>query len=181
MPDNRNSTVLISIVSPDQLGLIAAVTGVMFDIGVNLADTSFAILGQGCEFSCVAELPDGVSQRAVQSEIQGLPCMKEADILVMPFRFQAEKTQAAKITHIIDVAGGDQPGLIARLSEVFNDYDANVVLMNSTKQENKDTKGEGQYLTCFSVSIPEQRAEGCLAAIYNTASQLQLSCVHRSL
>ena len=41
------STALISIICEDRPGLIAAVTGLLFDLEINLADTTFAVLGIG--------------------------------------------------------------------------------------------------------------------------------------
>ncbi|WP_321391790.1 ACT domain-containing protein [Emcibacter sp.] len=174
MPNSANHTVLISIVSPDQVGLVAAVTGRLFDLGVNLADTSFAVLGKGCEFSCVAELPGEVSSRFLQSELQSLECLANADCLVTDFRFPVDQDSTSNVTHIIEVGGGDQPGLIARLAEAFIDYDANVVRMHSTRRMGDD--GKMVYHTTFAISVDPDRAEACISAINNTAGQLQLTC-----
>ena len=43
------TTALISIICEDHPGLIADVTGRLFDLGVNLGDTTFAVLGGGAE------------------------------------------------------------------------------------------------------------------------------------
>ncbi|WP_138379936.1 glycine cleavage system protein R [Luteithermobacter gelatinilyticus] len=173
------TTVLISIVSPDQVGLIAAVAGRLFELGVNLADTSFAQLGEGCEFSCVAEIPLELSSRQLQQELQSLDCLGNADVLVTDFRFSTDKNEGCEVTHIIDVSGGDQPGLVARLAEAFIDYDANVVHMHSTRRSAPE--GKGTYHTTFAISVDKAREEACLAAIYNTASQLQLTCRHETV
>ncbi|WP_417317825.1 glycine cleavage system protein R [Emcibacter sp.] len=179
MSNTANHTVLISIVSPDQVGLVAAVAGRLFDLGVNLADTSFAVLGKGCEFSCVAELPRGISSRFLQSELQSLDCLEHADCLVTDFRFPLDQDNSSEVTHLIEVGGGDQPGLIARLAEAFIDYDANVVRMHSTRRIGKD--GTMAYHTTFAISVDPDRAEACIAAINNTAGQLQLTCRARQV
>ena len=179
MSNIRNHTVLISIVSPDQVGLVAAVTGRLFDLGVNLADTSFAVLGKGCEFSCVAELPADVSSRFLQSELQSLECLAHADCLVTDFRFPVDQDSSSDVTHILEIGGGDQPGLIARLAEVFIDYDANVVRMHSRRRLGVD--GNMTYQTSFAISVSPERAEACIAAINNTAGQLQLTCHYQKV
>ncbi len=52
-----DGTALISILCPDRAGLVAAIAGHLFDLGVNLRDTSFAVLGQGAEFTAVCVSP----------------------------------------------------------------------------------------------------------------------------
>ena len=40
--------VLVSVFCPDRTGLIAAIAGRLFDLGANLGDTSFTVLGGRC-------------------------------------------------------------------------------------------------------------------------------------
>ena len=164
--------ILISIVSPDEVGLVAAITGALFDMGLNLEDASFAVLGGGCEFSCVACLGADLGLEEVEQALDALEPLESAEIKVSSLPFSPAHEETAEITHVVEVEGGDMPGLIARMSEVFSDYGANVVRMNSRLR-----KGEGglnRYLTVFAVYMPEGRAETCLAAAYNTAGQLNL-------
>jgi len=164
--------ILISIVSPDEVGLIAAITGELFDLGLNLEDASFAVLGSGCEFSCVASLGADMTLAEVEEALDALEPLESAEIKVSPLPFSPAHEETAEITHVVEVEGGDMPGLIARMSEVFSEYGANVVRMNSRLR-----KGEGGvncYLTTFAVFMPEGRAETCLAAAHNTAGQLNL-------
>ena len=67
----------------------------------------------------------------------------------------------------------DQPGLVARVSEAFVEFGANIVRLNSER-----VRGGRKtlYVTNFDVAIPSDRAQACLAAVANTAAQLQLDC-----
>ena len=49
-----NHTALISILCEDHAGLIADVTGRLYDLGINLGDTTFAVLGGGAKLTLVA-------------------------------------------------------------------------------------------------------------------------------
>jgi glycine cleavage system transcriptional repressor len=102
-----------------------------------------------------------------------LPQLAGAEVSVTPFIHAATQAENARITHIIDVVGGDRPGLVARLTEAFQDYDANIVRMNSTRLPGSGD--DADYMTRFEVYIPE-RADACLAAIDNTAQQLSCTC-----
>ena len=58
-------TALVSIICEDYAGLIAEVTGHLFDLGVNLGDTTFAVLGGAAEFTSVCELTPGIESPTV--------------------------------------------------------------------------------------------------------------------
>ena len=53
--------VLVSVFCPDRTGLVSAIAGRLFEIGANLGDTSFAVLGAGAEFSAICDIPAHVS------------------------------------------------------------------------------------------------------------------------
>jgi len=67
-------------------------------------------------------------------------------------------------------AGGDRPGLIARLSEVFGSFKANIVRLDAQR-----VPEQGLYVPPLAVAIPE-RDEACLNTVANTAGELNLSC-----
>jgi glycine cleavage system transcriptional repressor len=164
------STVLISVFCPDQTGLVAAITGYLFDEGANLGDTSFAMLGAGAEFTSVCDIPADIGPEALKAGLAGLKPLANARIEIRPFELDASHGQTGRITHRVVVSGGDRPGLVARLSEVFGEYGANIVRMDAQRLPE-----QGVYVTRFSVSITA-RAEACLATIANTAGELGLSC-----
>ena len=165
---------LLSVTGEDRLGLIAELTARLFDLGANLGDTTFAVLGAGFEFSAVVEFPDQSVLQEVGLELQSLPLLSEARVKIEPLQYDPVHGDNARITHRIRISGGDQPGLVARLSEVFINFDANVVRMNCETLEGGS--GKSNYVTRFAVSIPVARASACLAAVGNTAGQLDLSC-----
>ncbi|WP_142848475.1 glycine cleavage system protein R [Telmatospirillum sp. J64-1] len=166
-------TCLVSVFCPDRTGLVAAITGRLFDLGADLGDTSFAVLGRGAEFTSVCDLPDDVSAEEVAEDLGKLEELQGAEIEVRPFTLSSASGPSGKITHRIAVSGGDQPGLVARLTEVFGEFRANIVRLDAQRLPS----GEGStYVTRFSVSIPEEAVESCLNTIENTAGEMGLSC-----
>jgi glycine cleavage system transcriptional repressor len=165
------SVALVSILCLDRVGLVSSVADFLFSAGVNLRDTTFAVYGSGAEFSSVCELPDGVGVDDISQGLARLPELEGAELRVAPFAFDPTPGPAVRITHRIEVGGGDQLGLIARLSEIFAQFGANIVRMDAQKLP--DAEG-GRYVTRFAVSLPPDRAETCLSAIANTAGSLGL-------
>ena len=62
--------VRIAISCRDRTGLLSAVTGRLFDLGADIGDTSFAVLGQMAEFTAVTRLPEGLSQDDVAGALR---------------------------------------------------------------------------------------------------------------
>lgn len=162
-------TFLVSVACDDRTGLIAAITGRLFDLGGNLGDTSFAVLGTGAEFTSLVDLPDHFDSGAVRREIAALPETAGGTIEVSPYDRPTGHGPLGEVTHVVTVAGGDQPGLIARIAEVFGEFGANIVNLDAGLEG-------GAYTIRFAVAIPPEAADKCLATVANTAGGMNLSC-----
>ena len=163
---------LISVICHDRSGLVADLAGRLFDLNLNLGDTTFAVLGDAAEFTCLAEIRDDLTLGSVKQEIERLPGMDDAAVTVATFDMKPVHDDSAHITHRIEIDGRDGPGIIARLAEVFGQFDANIVRMNS---ERIPEKGHDRYVTRFAVYLPERRTDACLATVANTAGELRMT------
>lgn len=166
-----SANALVSILCRDRVGLVSAVADYLFNAGINLRDTTFAAYGAGAEFTSVCELPSGLSLDEVEHGLRQLEELAGAQVRVVPFEFDPAHGPQGRITHRIEVSGGDQLGLIARLSEIFAQFGANIVRLDAQKLP--DSEG-GRYVTRVAVYLPPERAETCLAAVANTAGSLGL-------
>jgi glycine cleavage system transcriptional repressor len=162
---------LVSILGPDRVGLVSAIADHLFSAGVNLRDTTFATLGQGAEFTSLCELPDSLGLDELEQGLEAVEALAGSQIRVVSYAFDHKPGPMDLITHRIEVGGGDQLGLIARLAEIFAQYGANIVRLDAQKLP--DSEG-GRYVTRFAVWLPAAQAEKCLAAVTNTAGELRL-------
>ena len=167
------SVALVSVLGPDRVGLVAAIADHLFDAGVNLRDTTFASLGSGAEFIALCELPSNLTAGEIEAGLTRLPELEGAEIRAVPYAFDPRPGPAGSVTHRITISGGDQLGLVARLAEVFRQYEANIVRLEARKLS--DAEG-GLYVTRFAVFIPGDRVNLCLATVSNTAGALGLDC-----
>jgi glycine cleavage system transcriptional repressor len=166
-------TALVSIICEDHPGLIADVAGRLYDLGVNLGDTTFAVLGGGAEFTLVAKLPERLSLDELERDLKGLPPLKDARLSVTAFTYRESHDEHARITHRIEIVGDDSPGLVARLSEAFREYGANIVRLNS---ESVPGASGARFLLRIAVWVPEGKEAACMATVANTAGQMNLKC-----
>jgi glycine cleavage system transcriptional repressor len=167
------SVALVSVLGPDRVGLVAAIADHLFDVGVNLRDTTFAALGSGAEFVALCELPSGLAAGDIEAGLRALPDLEGAEIRAVPYAFDPSPGPTGSVTHRITISGGDQLGLVARLSEVFRQYEANIVRLEARKLSDREG---GLYVTRFAVFIPKDQESPCLATVGNTAGALGLSC-----
>lgn len=165
---------LLSIKGPDRVGVVSSVTSTLFDSGCNLADTSYAVLGQAFEFTCIMEVPNSVSDEELSSKLNELDVLEDSSISLTPFSFSLEHAANSDISHVIELSGGDRPGLIARVSEALSDFDANIVNMSSRRVVGN--RGQYHYETRFDINVDDSRKNLCENAIYNTAGSLHLEC-----
>lgn len=164
---------IVSVVCPDRAGLIAALTERLFELGANLGDASFAVLGKAAEFTSVCEMPHDVSVDEVEAALTALPEVGEGHVSVRDFSYETEHDTTGTITHTVEVGGGDRPGLVARLAEVFQEYGANIVRLNSIRT---GRGAQAAYGVRISAHIPDAVRESCLNTVANTAGELGLVC-----
>jgi glycine cleavage system transcriptional repressor len=166
-----NHTALVSILCEDRPGLIADVTGRLYDLGINLGDTTFAVLGGGAKLTLVAKLPSDITIPDVEEELRSIPVLRGADIEVAPFAYRETHDQSAHITHRIEITGDDSPGLIARLSEALRPMGANIVELNS-----ESVPSAARFMLRMAIWVPAGKEAVCMATIANTAGQMNLKC-----
>ncbi len=165
---------LVSIIGRDRVGVVSEVTGYLFDIGANVADSSYAVLGEGFEFTAVVTFSSVTDTREIETGLSNLSALAGARIAIAPFDFDTTRGETATISHTIEITGGDRPGLIARVSEVLMEYGANIVRMSSKRSV--DERGIAHYRTRFAVCADKDRVDALSAALSNTAGSLRLNC-----
>lgn len=162
---------LISLKTSDRVGLISELAARLNELGVNLGDAGFAVLGSTADFSSLAELPDDVTISQVNDALLELDGIDADQLTVTAQGGGAAKAPEAAINHCLTVSGRDRPGLVARLCEVLVDFQANIVQMNASTFHHAD--GD-RYAVRFEVYLPPERAQVALAALANTAEQMGL-------
>jgi glycine cleavage system transcriptional repressor len=163
---------LITYIGPDRAGLIAKVTGRVSDLGGDLGDVTFAALGEAAEMTLICELPKDLSLDKLEKELKALPEVQAGEVKVSPFQMKSMLGPSSRITHRIILSGGDRPGLVAKITKILDEHGANVVRMNAERLMGVSGK---QYISRFAISLREERAPACLAAIVSLAGELKLT------
>jgi len=162
----------IQLSCPDDRGLLAAVSGRLFELGGDVGDAAFSLIGEEATMSCVCAFEESVRAEAVQSALAALPALSKGQVSVTPFTLGTTHVATGHATHVIRVRGEDQPGLMARLAEGFGETGANVVRMDAERVERQ---AGGEYAMRFEIWIPEGREAACLADASNIAEQMGMT------
>ena len=169
---------IVTIDCADRVGLVSETAGILFDLGANMEDTVFRVFGDQAKLTAVCDFPSDLSLDELQFSLIEQLGLGNEEVNVAPYTGPTLENPSESITHRIIVSGGDRPGLIARLSEVFVQFRANIVRLNAEKSS--DDKNP-TYRIRIDLSISPENERACLATIANTAGELGLNCAWESV
>ncbi|MFQ5785182.1 MAG: glycine cleavage system protein R [Alphaproteobacteria bacterium] len=167
-----NQRAVVSIVCASQPGLLGAVAQRLFDLGCNLADTTYAALAGAAELTTICELPPALARETLAFELRRLPEVAGGRVSVSAYH-RPDDRGSHRITHRFEVSGPDRPGLLVRLAETFTAHGAEVLRLNS---HTSVTAGDTTHVIRFAVALSDQTAEDCCAALAAAATALGLEC-----
>jgi glycine cleavage system transcriptional repressor len=139
----------------DRPGIVAAVTRVLLDHGVNIEDAEMAILRGHFAIVLVLSAPElGEAQLREELEAVGGELPLEAVTLSAVEQLAGE---SAEPTHAISVYGADHPGIVHGVAEALARHEVNVVDL-STRVVGDDPI----YVMLLDVTLPPSVDEAAL-------------------
>ncbi len=126
----------LTAVGVDRPGIVAAVTGALLDLGVNLEDTSMTILRGQFAMMLVVDAPPAVTADTLRRALE--PVRRELD-LVFAVRAlsdvpgpqaanpEAASAEAGTARYTAAVYGADHPGIVHGVSLLFASEGVNIV------------------------------------------------------
>ena len=164
--------ICIWFIGPDRTGLIAHITNYLFDKEVNISDIACTATGDNAELTIIHTLPRGVTMEEIEKDLKGMPELSDGTLEVSPYHFKEARGPSSTVTHRFTLAGDDIPGLIAKISKTLDEHGANIVRMNSETHQGIHSVVN---ISRFAVSLRQEKAPDCLAAIVMIACELKLT------
>lgn len=142
----------------DRPGIVAAVTGVLFQTGCNLKDCSMTVLSRHFAMMMLVEGPEGLSAPALELALREPEANFELTVAVRPL------TEGAMLSvdgepYIVSVYGADHPGILHRIATVLADLSVNITDVN-TRIIGGDE--EPVYAMLLEIALPPGLAPGDL-------------------
>ncbi len=132
-----NKQLVISVMSKDRPGIIADITGVILDLGGDLADLNQSVLGGYFTMILIVEFDEKITAEdlfAGFSHIQSKTKI-EASIKQMDVPLEIEKRNLPTETFIVTVQAENRKGLVKIMGDFFFARHINVLDLETTKQQ----------------------------------------------
>ena len=144
----------VSVFGRDRPGIVAAVTRVLADAGCNLEDTSMTILRGHFAMMLVISGGAGIFARDLRARLSPVADRLDLQLSVRSVSDDVTTAQVSGERWLAAVYAADQPGLVARVSEVLAGYQVNIVGLETRLVGEPDAV----YVMHFELEVPTGRA-----------------------
>jgi glycine cleavage system transcriptional repressor len=134
----------------DRPGIVAALTGSLYEMGGNLQDVSSSILRGHFAIMLVVEAPDPMDADALRRELE--TAAEPLGVSVSVRDVEAAIPRRAHATHVVTAYGADRPGIVARITHLLAERRVNITDLSS-----RLTTEEPQvYALVAEVAVPSE-------------------------
>ena len=132
---------VISVMSKDRPGIIADTTGVILDLGGDLADLNQSVLGGYFTMILIAEFDDQVTPEDVFAGFSHIhsDTRIEATIKEMDDALEIEKNRLPKETFVVTAQATNRKGLVKIMGDFFYSRNINVLDLVTTREQQRYT------------------------------------------
>lgn len=150
------STCMLTVLGKDRPGIIAGVTGVLYQAGCNLEDVSMTILEGEFAMIMVVCLRHEREKKAIRTKLAAFERKGNLTFFwkELPGKLKrGEKHAAGSIPHLITVMGRDRTGIVYQTSRLLAKHRLNITDLNSRIL---GQQGPALYMMLLEVDIPRR-------------------------
>jgi glycine cleavage system transcriptional repressor len=132
---------VISVMSKDRPGIIADVTGTIFELDGDLADLNQSILCGYLTMILIATFSNDVTPEDVLAKLSHIDSEEklEANIKVMDTPIEIAKTKIPQKTYIVTAQGKNKSGLVFGISSFCHKHSVNIMDLSTTLSDDQYT------------------------------------------
>lgn len=132
---------IISVLSEDRPGIIAEITGAIFELKGDLADLSQSILCGYLTMTLIATFDNGITTDGVHSKLAAIKSKNNYEIIVksMDIPLQQNGIELPEKTYILTVQGKNKSGMVYSISSFCYQRDINILDLSTTLKDDKYT------------------------------------------
>lgn len=108
----------------DRPGIVAGVTGALFEQGCNLADCSMTILAGNFAMVLIVECPPGVDAVVLEETLTAPAAAFDLGVAVR--ELHNEQASRSGAPHVVSVYGADRPGIVHHVSSLLAEAGVNI-------------------------------------------------------
>jgi len=147
--------VIITAAGPDQPGIVARISRVLYETGCNIEDTSMTLLRGEFAMMLIVRLPRELGLKEMERRLKGVQRSLRLSLLIKPLSAkEARRNQhPAGRSFILSVYGSDKPGIVYRITRLIASHAVNITDMNTRVIGSRDNP---IYVMILEVEIPKK-------------------------
>jgi glycine cleavage system transcriptional repressor len=119
---------VLTVMSDDHPGIVAAVSDAVEALGGNIDSCSQTVLGGYFTLIMIVSVPDPIDPERLAQRVRGAGEGQSGfEVLVRPAVFDESSAREASDRFVISAFGEDQPGIVRRFSQYLASKDINIV------------------------------------------------------
>jgi glycine cleavage system transcriptional repressor len=143
----------LSAIGRDRPGILAAVSRVLVDHGINIEDAQVTILRGHFTMTMILGVPDDLDTAKVREDLDDVAGELRFEGYILSPIEKAEPARAAPASHAVTVHGTDHPGIIRAVASVLAEHGVNITELEGRLA---DGDGPGRYAMTLEVVLPRE-------------------------
>ena len=167
----------VTAIGRDRPGIVAAISGALFELEGNLEDSQMSILRGHFAVMLIVNLPESATAGDLEARLQRVQKELELEaIAVNPVDDLG--VGAARPSHVITVYGADHPGIVHAVSAALAGRGVNITGLETRLAGAADSP---LYVMIIEAAMPEGSEPGLEAALSEVADQAKVEVSLRPL
>lgn len=173
---------ILSVLGHDRPGIVAAVTGVLYELSCNIENVSQTILQTEFSGSFIVTLAQNLTIDTLQERL--IKVLEPMDLQVYIRPLKGKKSEFAyreTEPFVITTKGPDRQGLVAGISEIIASYGVNITNLQAVFKGGDEP---GDNIMIYEVDIPTDIDQPALYRDLRKKSkslELEISIQHRNI
>jgi glycine cleavage system transcriptional repressor len=166
----------VTAIGRDRPGIVAAISGVLLELGGNVEDSRMAILRGHFAVMLIVELPEAAARERLEAELAGVRDRLGLEAVSVS-EVERIEGHGEEPSHVLTVYGADRQGIVHGVATVLADRGVNVTDLE-TRVTGAD---EPVYVMVMELALGEVGAEELEAALEEAAGTLEVDVSLRPL
>lgn len=167
----------VTAIGRDRPGIVAAISGVLFELGGNLEDSRMSILRGHFAVMLIVELSDDAARGRLESELEDVRKRLDLEAISVSEVETLRAVPDAGPSHVLTVYGADRPGIVHRITALLAERGVNVTDLSTLL-----AGGTGPvYVMVIEIALGGESEEELRAALEAAAAELEVDVSLRPL
>jgi len=173
---------ILSILGHDRPGIVAAVSGILFDLNCNIENVSQTILQTEFSGSFIVTMPEEISLEDLYEKFFKMLTPMKLHVHIEPLlQKKTSLTTSESEPFVITTKGPDRQGLVAGISAILAGYDVNITNLQAVFKGGDEP---GNNIMIYEVDIPVDTNQQALCRDLRDKAEslnLHISIQHRNI